>query len=853
MSVDRKLEKTLAAGERNAATLELIKNWCAHVRVTKFGGTGLVEVYTGYPIGHHGLECDFAPASGGAFWDLRDSALDFYDRNCASCDQRAPVGFPNISQLISERDQARKERDAEAAQAEREAVEQAQIRHRRRDDVRKGLSPVAASILDDVAAFDAKRDEHNLKRLKESARLAPEHFTAELVSYTFDLAEQEDWFEEAGLTILNAVSKDPDRLVKLAIRAVKRQSSYDAAADALIEHVGCITSSDVASIIVPAIEVAYPDRARFIFDSCPSPKPALLHALWTQFPSEVRIALEALLASGQLYSVELAGRGFIALQTFDPSAVNNSAKSLIAVYTRAYLLIEDFDAEREHLPHLSRAITKAFNSIPEEVDDLVQKLISGPDTDSRARAFEIYSNLLRIGRVRDELSTPNATAQHIAFRRLLWAPTTETHDKIIKAVDDVFYGRPSELEPIARAEIDGLLGATLILADRLLVIDGEQPNSDAVLLEKLEHNNRRGTIARLMSNYVEWAAIAAGNDEGLISKIIAMADAIPDDRDELRGIVLSAIEHLATSVVGLKGMLPHLYSGLVGASTLVRAHAATALGEIGNQGQANIPPLVFEAFCVLLSDQYVIVHKAAVRALRRFSLPEKLRPRAAQAVLNILLYYRDKRDENRFLVDCIDVLTGWLKIFGENADAVCQLLINCALKVEPSQFRNELRFLAPWLSKCDTFADLVLHMLPHMDRHYHHDYESWRLLQQVSDASVVARQDRFVELGTAMLNEAPWLAYEIVERLSMAGAEEGARRLATACVNQLPNTELKRVLRTAGRFVEIALEFEAAIKADKDDKIDDLSKQWDLNLAERERQRADSHERNSRTNLPFAH
>ena len=96
MSVDRKLEKTLAAGERNAATLELIKNWCAHVRVTKFGGTGLVEVYTGYPIGHHGLECDFAPASGGAFWDLRDSALDFYDRNCARLSGALP---PRIGML----------------------------------------------------------------------------------------------------------------------------------------------------------------------------------------------------------------------------------------------------------------------------------------------------------------------------------------------------------------------------------------------------------------------------------------------------------------------------------------------------------------------------------------------------------------------------------------------------------------------------------------------------------------------------------------------------------------------------------------------------------------------------------
>lgn len=84
------------------------------------------------------------------------------------------------------------------------------------------LPPVAASILDDITAFDNERIGQNLERLKESARLAPEYFIKDLVSYIFELTEEEDWFEEAGLSRLYAIGADPQRLVKLALAAVKR-------------------------------------------------------------------------------------------------------------------------------------------------------------------------------------------------------------------------------------------------------------------------------------------------------------------------------------------------------------------------------------------------------------------------------------------------------------------------------------------------------------------------------------------------------------------------------------------------------------------------------------------------------
>jgi hypothetical protein len=129
MTSDRDLKATAEMGRKNSRTLVLAKNWCAHIRMTRFGGSGLIEQMTGDPIGHLGLECDHAGRDGMSCWDLADAAIDFYDRHCAVCTVRKPVRLPNLSELIGERDRQvaeraredqRLEAEAEAALAERQ-------------------------------------------------------------------------------------------------------------------------------------------------------------------------------------------------------------------------------------------------------------------------------------------------------------------------------------------------------------------------------------------------------------------------------------------------------------------------------------------------------------------------------------------------------------------------------------------------------------------------------------------------------------------------------------------------------------------------------------------------------------
>ena len=115
MLTNRTIQQAIEIGEQNRRTVELVQNWCAHARIEKMGGVGLIEAETGLPIGHHAMKCDYASAAGFASWDLRQAALDFYDRNCIDCKHCRPAGFPSLAVLVKERDDMRAAQAAEKA------------------------------------------------------------------------------------------------------------------------------------------------------------------------------------------------------------------------------------------------------------------------------------------------------------------------------------------------------------------------------------------------------------------------------------------------------------------------------------------------------------------------------------------------------------------------------------------------------------------------------------------------------------------------------------------------------------------------------------------------------------------
>jgi hypothetical protein len=841
----------MEAGERNRATVELVRNWCAHARIEKFGGVGLIEAQTGLPIGHHGLKCDHAGAGGIATWDLREAAIDFHDRNCVDCKMRKPVGFPNLSILVKERDERR---SAEAKKgAEGEAKEALALDARRliRARLRAILSPVSSAIVDHIEEFDERRDREHRDRICESARLAPEHFVPPLVEYIFDLTENEAWFAEAGLIVLHNVKANPVPLARLALLAMASPAATRPAARVLCDHISQIDERLIPETLPVIIELANPNDEPFFSEHRPPAEPELLHQLWSSYPAATSNGLDQLLSSRRLYHVELAARGLLVVLERDAGAARSFVRAMVSKFARASFLIDNFDDDRHGMRYLRDAIARAFAHAPDEVDAIVQDFIHGSDSHSRGRAFKLY----RAALAHDRSEGPVPADSHIhrtAFRRLLWAATTEESDTVLGTVQDVFRGRPYQLEAVAREELDGLLGAVLLLDDRLRRHDEEQPDNNRDFLSALERRNRRSALLSLMSSFMEWASVAAGDDPGLVQKVVSMFDQIPEGRDHLKGIALGCVEHLGDTVEGLKLVLPHLYYGLVGPSAVVRSYAADALGEVSYSARANIPPLVYEAFSVLLWDQYVVVHKAAVRALRRFQLPESCRGRAAQALLNLIRYYSQKAGEDQFVVECVHLLAYELGRLARAKGQVGQYLIQVLLKADPLYVKSELRFLANPLGQTEGFADLLIRLIPHIDDHGHRADDELALLAELPEDAILTKIPALEKLGVALAPERPWLACYVIEALGRVGAWAEARHVAEAGVDGVDPTVWNRSRRISMRFIAIAAAFEEAIAENRGEDCLKLTMQWEENLGAQREHEADVKKRNSRSGFPHS-
>lgn len=849
----RDITDTIKAGERNRDTMVLVRNYCANARVEKFGGTGLIEQATGLPIGHLSMRCDFAPEGGMACWDLRDAAIDFYDRNCAGCQHRQPLRLPNLLEIIAERDRARavrETRDAFDAELAEKALE-------KRNAIRALLAPslgaIARTLLDDIGLFDAHRTAENFERVTQSARLAPEHFTPELVKYVSGLAKDQPWFAEAALIILDAVGADDVEIVTLATAMLRRGYPDRVAVEKLLPRIHAVSADVIPDIVGAAIDLADPDDHEFFYGDGEQRifrDQTFLVALYRQFHSEVTAAIERMLLSGKRALVECAGRGLHALGASDAKVAAPILRTLVSVYVRAPSLVSDLKDDGDRLPCLANAVNDAFDASPQEVDRLLQSFNEGAPPSHRARVTMAYALAVHVGY--NEPPVPATSPRHsLALTRLIWAPTIERDDKVLEKVASAFRAGSRGLEFVVRAQLDAFVGALFLLDDRLAELEAEKGQPGENFLAVMERDTRRSVMRGLMEEFVEWASEAAAGDDTSVAKIIGMFDTIPEGRDNLRGALLSSTKVLSGDLAGLKLVLPHLYSALVGPSVLGRSYAATAVGELPYRSRANLPDLLFEAFSALLWDQYVAVHKAAVSAFHRSIVPEQFRPNAAQAILNLIRYYRIQSNEDPFLAKCVRILAGMADLFGEGSGAVRRYLIEVAMGIDPLYLCSDIQSLSYSLGSEPEFAKLAARMIPHLAEGYNQSDKAMNLLDKVSLDGVRLNAQAFHDAAIAVLDRELITALGIVEAFFRADMPNEADALVTALLTINGDTVRMRRRGTLLRWPLLALRFERAVSARDADAIREASRAWSEAAAVDTQDKEDGRERRARSGLPF--
>lgn len=825
--MDRSIQRATEAGKRNAAAIELVKNWCAHVRIERMAGRGMVEAMTGLPIGHHGLACDHAPAGGMMCWEIRDAALDFYDRNCSNCTLRKPIGLPNISLWVAERDAELGKRQTAAEAAAKESAVRLAAREAARKTLRSSLSAVAANILEQVDELDTHPTTELTKRFVETARLAPDAFPAEVVDYLFRLLEdRERWFDEPGLRALAYLNADPTRLARCAMLALEEGTATRVAAKVLTTRRLFADPSRVAAVLPSLVELGASTSDRYgPLGDYRLPRVAPLVRLASVFPKEVLAALEAFLSRDPA-SVGLACRAITILAKRYPAFVMQFSRDVVSKLVRAPWMPDPDDRDRDVVDFAARdvrdAVVAMFHCAPERIDELLKSFRLGASKAGEIRIASTYSRVLSAGRFRR--SRPISNADRLAFRHLLWEAPETKNDEILREIQSAIRGGPRELLELARDEVDHLIGAAILMDERLVAFDAEPPDQKRTALEFMQRGNHRQTLYSLRDGLVGWAvagAAAAGKPRAYLDVL----DGLPENQDSFAACLIEHSTALADSADGLNAILPSLYSALVGASVLRRGAAIRALEDLPYRQRRNLPDLLFEAFLAALLDPYVYVHSSAVRVLGRIHLPERFSNRIRDGLWTVLLAHHGRPDSNDLVLDCSEGLARHLTD-AERAGPIGAFLISLLAKMPKWRLENEIQWIGYELARAEGAIDLLIALLVDPEANEYTQEKVLNVIAELPTEVVYTHRAKFAAIPVAHAWPGRARIFDLIEILTRCHAWAEGELVAASAVEATPDTVREASIRLSFELVHAAAAFENSLAQGDIERAAAMVKRW---------------------------
>ncbi|HEY6093782.1 MAG TPA: hypothetical protein VIU93_02405 [Gallionellaceae bacterium] len=829
MSEDRDIRRAIESGKKNRRTTELIHNWCRHANVKKCGGTGLIEAQTGLPIGHHAMACDHAPASGMATWDLADAALDFHDRNCIDCKHRFPVRLPNLSELLGERERAQAEQKQIRDLEESQRVAALASRQETRRALTEMLPATSQTIIEQLGELDDGRHEDQRTKLIETAKLAPEIFTPEIIEHYFQMLEApESWFSAVGLETLFLLNADPVRLARCALTAIRDFNATNMASKIVLEHIAHVDPSLIAGAFRSLSLLAAPPDSHFT-GTVRTTTPEPLLALYHHYPDAVKAAIEVYLDSKNYSAIENAARAILVIEQQDKSIAAPFARTIIAKLARPELLIDLNELHSHHDEHhlfhdLQEVIKSSLKAAPQETDELVSSFLTTADSKTTLRLLSAYESLFHSDGWREDIE--EIEAHSIALRRLVNTATSMVKfDDLWELLGMFRSGAQKGLEGLIRKEASYLLGAAILLERQRLELANEQRQAKE-FLAYMGINNQFNFLVKMQEGLVGWVAGAAADSPETVKIYLETLSGIPEDSPHLRGIMITALSRPMGTVEGLNLALPALYSALVGSSQQERAAAIRALKEIDSARRNDLPRLLFEIFLTTLCDPYRIVHQSAVHTLERFSLPEEFRPVLKLLVRNLVFAYSHGEDGDEFLAECISLYVSQYADKEELVGDMGALLVSQLARMKPEIFmRSHFEWNAKKLKFSPGIGALVVKLL----RETSSDYETepiFRVLRGLPPATVHAERKSLEGVAMDRLDNVDSIG-SLIELLTRSGALTEAERIAKAVVNSIPDTTRDHQRRQFASLLHTATKLEATVAGvQQDETVEQLIQQW---------------------------
>lgn len=830
--LERDVSDALAMGRRNAELIALARKHCAHLRVehSPLGGVSMLEQETGLPISMREFHCEHAARAGGAAANLEILAVRFYENNCRGCPKRVPLGVPNLATLadsiIADR-QANEQREANR----QKELESARVRRRQRraDSVKHETQPTR-DLVARINRLDSRDEPLGIgDELVALVKGAPQLVT-----------------EAAGDALVEAAATTGSEAVLEAVRWAAESSriTKERALRVASNVLSTRDSVQAARILLAfsdqvTAELLAPARRSLIVMSGESAEPPFAsphrhsdrETVWVPaFELLVAVDLTSLLAdlehmlkSEEQFDRERAGAAAEALVSLKPEVTPVLSRQLVAAIglTQGRTF---YDGKADPSAAIARALTECLMNDPTATEAALEDGAGALTDGQRDRLFDAYDRVVR--RRYWEASAPRdigAVVAEACLRRARgdWGPEAQR-----AAVDT--------LELIAERQGHLLDGRIAALFSLLLEIIASRPSTDTgspdPQIAALESMNARFAHSHLVHQIREAiGGLAPRMPKGVLEHVRAfLSDESlqTDEAKEIRAECVRLLGDVGKSPEFLPHVLPLIYSAMVHVEQLMRAAAIEALETSFTANREATLPFEFSAtLFALLTDPYVIVHRAAAHALA-FGLPvrEEYRRQVIAALIQLGVTYEQSGQDPRVIDDVVDGLLRLSASIPEIATVVSRTAARLASQMLPG---DRVRFLTRQARSMIALPEYVATLLEALRDPaivLDHNMDDDTLRQTLHKVPARLLHPRVSELREAALVNLPYRvgpAVEYVEVLQRLGMWADAVGLAEELVGELPETTEGALVRTLAEDVLAAARVEQAI-AEGEDPMDEI-------------------------------
>jgi hypothetical protein len=808
--MDDQITRAIRIGEDNAVIIQLYQNFCANLQVERFGGTGMVEIETGLPIGSRSFKCQHASAGGMAGMDLRMIALDFYDRSCKGCEKRMPVRMPNLSDVVAERDEEIQEqgRQAKQQQEAREAAyrERSEARQRAKLD----CDEPTAGLIDAIDRLDEGGTPEDGEVLVELARVATHAFDPRVIDLLYSLAESSNsiLLNESVFKTLRIVSKDTKRLCSLALKFLAKYPN-SVAADIVAQFVDESQSSLIPRALRHLIYLAGPDEHHFLGPPRPE-EPAGLKAVYRIAPKLVMEAFENGLVSPQKIVRIRVVNALSTLRDLDPKC----GISLIPLLVASTELPDDGYSIGSAETWVQDLLADMLETNLEEADAPLSEAFRRLDSEkSDAGLDQVYLRMFRGFRHRERQERRMSPAHETIFARLVSILSTKSAEQ--GSTDLLEFLRHDAIHYIDLIErhLDGLLGSLAILNEKRTseVASFLQLELPPNPLAALEASRRKQHLYWLVLAVAKLLGEAAEQRPETVGKaLVETLQKISDDHDDLRASLVEVIGIMGHNRAALPKVLPLLYGALTGRSTLVRAAAIRAYGDVLGRAPEDLPPLLHETFLTSLTDPFVIVHSAAVELLDHHRLPHEYDKQLEFHVLLLIEAHSRASGNRNLLKTALDVYLDFQRGKPERIpDTLCDWIIERIGRCKWYEADDILKWHSASLWHRPKFLQLLLGYLKNPEMSEHQTANLLEVLEKVPSPTLCDSAAEVLSAFKSLVDTGYYAVDVGIEILTCNGLWDEAVALAEYEEAKLGSSEWDRTRKLASQERVLGCSIEA--------------------------------------------